>query len=167
MKLARRKALLARCRDMKRSGPLGKLSVATLHDRARHNREVPTARRVGTAVHADFLAHVMFVPLAMRADRTFRPAGSFKPCAGGGFAVKVGFCELVFGHGSNGQFTSICVLWCQLRNLRLSLLLSAISQAPGFGLPPSVRPLCSTLMLMPLICTGWGAAAAMSGFGIL
>lgn len=117
MQLMGRKALLAGGRQMERGGPLDKLGVATLHDRAGHNGEVLAARRGTAAVSAKLLGRVMRLASALGANRPIRPADGFKPLPGGFFIVKDRVCEIVLVHRglSNGLFTSISHLWCQLR----------------------------------------------------
>jgi len=60
VELMRGKAFLARCSEMERGGPLRKFGVASLHDAASHDREILTACRTGTAVHASLFGRVGF-----------------------------------------------------------------------------------------------------------
>jgi hypothetical protein len=103
---------------MKRGGPLSELAMTAFHYRARHNGEVLTARRSTATIPAQLLGSVMLLTAAFRANWAIRPARRFEPLPGGFFIVEMGCCKLVLGHRglSNGLITSICALWCQLRN---------------------------------------------------
>ena len=94
----RRKALLAASAHLERHGPLGKRRVAAFHDRFGLDGEILAAFFLAAAIAPSFLGRVMLQTAAIRADRTIRPAGGFKPPPGGIFIVEMGVCELVLGH---------------------------------------------------------------------
>jgi hypothetical protein len=86
--------------------------MAALHDRFSLDREILAALGLATAIATYLFSGVVLQTATIRADRTIRPSGGFKPLPGRVLIVKVLLGELVLGHGRSPMVKILAYVVC-------------------------------------------------------